>query len=79
MNIRWVGVAIVGLILFCFCLYLLDYLPYDRPFRNGKEIAGLLIAEARKDNGIASLSISSEKVCVQPDGTGPYSNVDRFS
>jgi hypothetical protein len=66
------------LILFFFFLYLFDYLPAGRPFRNGKEIAGLLIAEARKDNCIASLSIISENVCVQPDGTGPYSNVDRF-
>ena len=37
-----------------------------------------MIADARKANGMASLSTISEKVCVQPDGEGPRSNVDKF-
>ena len=73
MRIRHIGGAVFGLILICVFAYLIsDYLPSDRPFRNGKEIADLLIADARKHNGIPSLSIISEKVCVQPDGEGPW-------
>ena len=49
MRIRHIGGAVFGLILICVFAYLIsDYLPSDRPFRNGKEIADLLIADARK-------------------------------
>ncbi len=62
MRIRHIGGAVFGLILICVFAYLIsDHLPSDRPFKDGKEIADLLIADTRKHNDIASLSIIPRK------------------
>lgn len=54
-------------------VYLLLFYKSSMPFRDGEEIASIIISEAERNGGIVHLSILSNKVCVVPDGNGPES------
>lgn len=58
----------IGLILSIAVFY--PYQSQELPFRDGKQIADILIEAARKNEGVAPLSIVAEKVCVDPGAVG---------
>ncbi|MGN7772184.1 hypothetical protein [Phyllobacterium sp. 22552] len=51
---------------------------WNFPYQSGDEIAEILINDAKRNGGIASLSSIADKVCVSADGVGPNRNIDKF-